>query len=220
MRLCAVIPAYNEEAHVAGVVERTRPQVERVLVVDDGSRDETAARAREAGAEVLVHETNRGKGASLRDGLDRAAEAGFEAAILLDADGQHLPEEIPRFAAAAAEADLVIGNRMAARAGMPFVRWHTNRVMSRIISSLAGAPIADSQVGFRLLRCAAWRLLQLESSNFDFESEMLVAASRAGLRIASVPVSTVYQDEVSKISPVRDTVRFVRLVWRLWRKRG
>lgn len=220
MRVCAVIPAYNEAATIGEVVRRALGQVGTVLVVDDGSRDGTGDAARAAGAEVLVHDPNRGKGASLRDGFDWACARGFDAAVALDADGQHLPEEIGRFVAVAGQADLAVGNRMAERADMPFVRWQTNRIMSGIVSWLAGARIPDSQCGFRLVSAEAWQRLDIQTSNFDFESEMLVSAGRKGLRIVAVPISTVYAGEQSKINPVTDTVRFFRMVWRLWRKGG
>jgi len=217
---CAVIPAYNEAAHIADVVARARRFTAAVLVVDDGSDDECFRLAEAAGAIVLRHERNLGKGASLQHGLDWAAQSEkYAFAITLDGDGQHLPEEIPRFLAIAAGYDLLIGNRMAARNNMPRLRWYTNRIMSAIISRLAGVSIPDSQCGFRLIRCAAWPRLIIRSRNFDYESEMLVAAGRAGLRISSVPITTVYGAEKSKIRPVQDTVRFLRLIWRLWRQR-
>ncbi len=220
VKICAVIPTYNEADKIGGVVARALAQVPAVLVVDDGSRDETAGRARAAGAVVLARGYNLGKGASLAEGLDWAAANGYEAAVTLDGDGQHMPEEIGRLVAAGEAADLVVGNRMADCRDMPFVRWVTNRVMSRIISWLARAEIPDSQCGFRLIRTAGWKRLNVLSRNFDFESEILVAAGRGGLRVAHAPISTVYADEVSKINPVTDTIRFIRLVWRLLRTGG
>ena len=218
MNICAVIPAYNEEKAIADVVGRTLAHVGTVLVVDDGSEDQTGDLAKGAGARIITNNPNLGKGASLRLGLDWAADNGFEAAITLDADGQHLPEEIPRFIEAAPNADLVIGNRMAEQGSMPYVRWQTNRFTSWVVSRLAHVRVADSQVGFRLLKTAGWKQLEIMTNNYDFESEMLVSAGRKGLRIVSVPVSTVYGEEESKINPVVDTIRFARMVWRLWRK--
>lgn len=217
-RVCVIIPAYNEAERIAAVIVGVREHLPRVLVVDDGSADNTAATAREAGAEVLRHEVNRGKGESLRDGFDWACENGYEAILALDADGQHLPAEIPLFLSACAQADIVVGNRMAERHNMPFTRWHTNNFMSGLLSRLAGTPLPDSQCGFRLIRASTWRSLQIESSNFDFESEVLVSAGRKGQQIVFVPISTVYAGETSKISPVTDTIRFFKMVWRLWRQ--
>ncbi len=223
MKTCALIPGFNEEAHIEDVVKRSRPLVDAVLVVDDGSSDKTAAVAREAGAEILQHDVNQGKGLALRHGLDRAVAEGFDAAITLDADGQHIPEEIPLFLAAAAEADIVVGNRMGDVAKMPWLRLKTNQFTSWVVSRLAGVHVADSQVGFRLIRTTVWQEIadRVLSCNYDFESEILVAAGRAGFRLAEVPVSTVYGDETSSIHPVRDTIRFFSMVWRLsWQRRA
>jgi glycosyltransferase involved in cell wall biosynthesis len=217
--VAGLIPAWNEADRVGPVVAGARAHLPTVYVVDDGSGDGTAAAAEAAGATVLRHPANRGKGAALVTGFERARAEGFDVVVTLDADGQHLPAEIPRLLAAAERADLVVGNRLAGRAGMPLVRWHTNRLMSRIVSRLAGVRIPDSQCGFRCLRLAAWGALRVESRNFDFESEILVRAGRAGLRVVAVPVSTVYNDHASRIRPVTDTVRFFRLVGRLaWRR--
>jgi glycosyltransferase involved in cell wall biosynthesis len=215
--LCAVIPGLNEAERIEPVVRGALEHVDRVFVIDDGSTDQTAAVAREAGAEVLQHATNLGKGASLRDGLSRAFEEGCDLAITLDADGQHLPGELPRFLEAwGAGADLVVGTRMGDAATMPWLRRNTNLVMSWIVSRLAGAPIPDSQNGFRAITRRTWETLgpTLTTSGFDFESDILIQAGRRGLRIASVPVSTIYGDEQSRIRPCRDTIRFFSMVAR------
>lgn len=219
MRIAALIPAFREEKHIAEVVAKTRLHLERVLVVDDGSGDATAELARAAGAEVLVNQRNLGKGASLVVGLNHLFDTGADAAVCLDADGQHAPEEIPRFVRAAVDADLVIGNRMADVKDMPFARLWTNRVTSWILSSLAGVTVPDTQCGFRLVRKEAWRGVVVESRNYDFEGEMIVAMGRKGFRVTSVPVSTIYGDEASSINPFVDTVRFFKMVWRLWRRK-
>src|ERR1700736_6769488 len=139
--IAAVIPAYNEEKHIGDVVRRTRQKLDDVLVVDDGSRDKTAERARQAGAEVIVHPKNRGKGETIKTGLRHWLEGQIDFVIILDADGQHRPEEIERFVAAALSADkpkLVLGNRMKDVSTMPLVRRLVNRWMSQQISALCG----------------------------------------------------------------------------------
>lgn len=216
MKIAALIPAFREERHIAEVVERTKPYLSDILVIDDGSGDRTAEIAREAGATVHVNEKNMGKGASLVVGLDKLFDEGYDAAVCLDADGQHLPSEIPSFLEAAENADLVIGNRMANVKEMPFARLWTNRVTSWILSRLAGVGVPDTQCGYRLVRRDAWRGVTIHSRNYDFEGEMIVAMGRKGFRVASVPVSTIYGDEVSTINPVRDTIRFFKMVARLW----
>ena len=215
----ALIPCYFEEKHVQDIARRTRVQLDQVLVVDDGSTDATEAEARASGAEVIRHSTNQGKGAAIKTGLrELSGRASVEYVLVLDGDGQHLPEEIPAFveAANATHAALLVGNRMSDTRTMPFVRRMTNRFMSAQISAVCGQPIPDTQCGFRMFhRDLAAALCETRSSKYDFETEMLVIAARRGGSIAAVPVSTVYGDEVSKIHPLRDTIRFFQLMHRL-----
>jgi glycosyltransferase involved in cell wall biosynthesis len=222
--VAALIPAYFEEKRVAGVARRTLAQLDQLLVVDDGSTDATQAEARNSGAQVIRHPVNQGKGAAIKTGLrELTARAGVRYILILDADGQHLPEEIPIFLAEAnrARAPMIVGTRMSDSKTMPVVRKLTNLFMSSTISRLCGQKIPDTQCGFRMIdRDLATVLCDTESSKFDYETEMLVIASRRGCRIASVPVSTVYGDEKSKIHPVRDTVRFFKLMRRLERATG
>ncbi len=216
-KIAAIIPAYQEEKHVGGVVLRTRAQLNHVLVVDDGSSDQTALRAREAGAEVIVHPANRGKGETIKTGLHHWFDRDFEFIIILDADGQHRPEEIDRFVAAAlgpAHPRLLIGNRMKDVARMPPLRRLVNRHMSNQISRVCGQAIPDTQCGYRMLHRDLIPEMFGGAERFDYETEMLIFASRRGFRIESVPISTVYSDEVSSIHPVRDTIRFFKLMQR------
>jgi glycosyltransferase involved in cell wall biosynthesis len=186
------------------------------LVVDDGSADKTAERAREAGAEVIVHEQNRGKGETIKTGLRHWLDRQSDFVIILDADGQHRPEEIDRFveAARANEAKMFLGTRMNDVSSMPLVRRIVNRWMSGRISAVCGQQIPDTQCGFRMLHRQLIPELLGGAARFDYETEMLIIASRKGFRIDSVPISTVYSDEVSSIHPVRDTLRFFKLMQR------
>jgi glycosyltransferase involved in cell wall biosynthesis len=215
-KIAVVIPAYHEEKHIGEVVLRARAQLEHVLVVDDGSTDKTAEHARIAGAEVIVHPQNRGKGESIKTGLRHWLDRQFDFVIILDADGQHRPEEIDRFLDVAASngVALVIGNRMDDVARMPRLRRMVNRYMSKKISRLCGQEIPDTQCGFRMLHRELIPELLGGTARFDYETEMLIIASRKNFRIHSVSISTVYSDEVSSIHPVRDTLRFVRLMRR------
>ncbi|PYJ19917.1 MAG: hypothetical protein DME20_06550 [Verrucomicrobia bacterium] len=226
-RTAAVIPAYQDEKHIGEIVRRTRERLDHVLVVDDGSSDHTAQRAREAGAEVIVHDQNRGKGEAIKTGLGRWLAAagpsggGLDREVtwvsLLDSDGQHLPEEIDRFMAAAVSATqptFFIGNRMSNLTGMPFIRRVVNRYMSKRISRLCGQKIPDTQCGFRMLNRQLIPELLGGGDRFDYETEVLIIASRKGYEIESVPITTVYSDQVSKIRPLRDAIRFFKLMWR------
>ena len=221
--VAGLIPAYFEAKQVAEVARRTRLQLDQVLVVDDGSTDATATEAGRGGAEVIRHEVNQGKGAAIKTGLRRlSARDGVQYILILDGDGQHLPEEIPLFLEEAnrSRAPMIVGSRMHDLKTMPFVRKMTNRFMSLQISAVCGQKVPDTQCGFRMIdRMLAGALCDTETSKYDYETEMLVIAARRGCRIASVPVSTVYGDEVSKIHPIRDTIRFFKLMRRL-RRRG
>ena len=214
--VAAIIPAYLEEKHIAEVVRRTLAQLDNVLVIDDGSTDATAETARKAGAEVIVHPENLGKGESIKTGLRHWLERDFAYVVILDGDGQHLPEEIARFLAAAAStrAHLLLGTRMSDVRDMPLLRRVVNRYMSGKISRLCGQQIPDSQCGFRMVHRDLIPDLLGGADRFEYETEMLILASRKGCRIESVPISTVYSDEVSSIHPVRDTLRFFKLMRR------
>ncbi len=207
----AIVPCLNEARAISAVVVALRPFVREILVVDDGSTDGTAAVASASGATVCRLERSLGKGAALAVGWMAAATQGAEWVLLLDGDGQHDPKDAPGlFAAATAGVRLVVGNRMSQAAAMPWLRRQTNRWMSRRISGLAGIPIPDSQCGFRLAHLASLQQAGLQSQQFEIESEMLVAFARAGWGVAFAPVQVRYRDERSKISPLRDTLRWLR----------
>ncbi len=226
----AVIPAYQDEIHIADIVRRTRERLDHVVVVDDGSTDHTAQRAREAGAEVIVHDQNRGKGEAIKTGLTHWLAANSPSIppvdgvdrqitwiILLDSDGQHLPEEIDRFLLAAADATrptFFIGNRMNNVTGMPFIRRVVNRYMSKEISRVCGQKIPDTQCGYRMVDPELIPDLLGGGHRYDYETEVLIIASRKGYQVESVPITTVYTDQVSKIHPVRDAFRFFKLMRR------
>jgi glycosyltransferase involved in cell wall biosynthesis len=213
----AVIPAFQDEKHIGDIVRRTRKQLVHVLVVDDGSSDQTGQRARDAGAEVIVHDQNRGKGDAIKTGLEHCFSREITWVILLDSDGQHLPEEIDRFLAVAAHATqptFLIGNRMNNVAGMPVIRRVVNHYMSRQISRVCKQEIPDTQCGFRMLNRELIPQLLGGGDRFDYDTEVLILVSRKGYRIESVPITTVYTDQVSKIRPLRDAIRFLKLMWR------
>jgi glycosyltransferase involved in cell wall biosynthesis len=216
----ALIPAYNEAARVGNVVTEARRHVDEVVVVDDGSADDTAVVAGNAGAKVLRHDRNQGKGKAIATALDYFGRSGAEFAVLLDADGQHDPAEIPKFVEAARreQADVVVGNRMADTKDMPLVRKLANQFTSWVTVRLARHRIPDSQCGYRLVRRNVLKDLRFSTARFETETEMLIQAGRAGHKIASVPIRVIYGDQgrASHIHPLRDTVRFFKLVARYW----
>ena len=219
----AVIPAFNEAVHIKGVILGVAEQIpaSNILVIDDGSSDGTVAEAEGMGVDAIRNPVNLGKGATLLKGFGLMTEKpGVEAVFTLDADGQHAPGEISAFIAAYRErkADIVIGSRMADTTGMPALRRFTNWFTSAVISLRAGVRIDDSQSGYRLLRLSMVNKLNLVTRNFDLESEILIKAARLGAVIISVPIATIYGEEKSKINPLVDTWRFLKLVIRsfLW----
>ncbi len=216
MHLWAIIPAFNESKHIEGVVREAKGFCAEVLVIDDGSDDATATAARKAGALVIIQSRNAGKGRALRTGFDYALQYECEAVVTLDADGQHRPAEIASLIETqeATGADLVIGSRMSSTRGMPWVRRLTNWFTSAVISKLTGQKIADSQSGFRLLNRRVLESIQIRRKHFDAESEFLIESSRLGFRPAEAPISTIYGEEKSKIHPLLDSWRFLRLIMR------
>lgn len=209
IKTAAIIPAFNEAASVARVVEGVRPAVDRVVVVDDGSTDGTGDLARQAGAEVLRLPVNAGKGNAVRTGIGHVLAGDFTHVLMLDGDMQHLPHEAAALLATAADsgADVVLGERRFSRQGMPASRYHANRLGSLVLSWFIGVPLRDTQCGFRVFRADALRGLPLRATGYEIETEMLVKIRRRGGRLVTVPVSAVYAGERSKLRPVRDTTR-------------
>ena len=217
MNVCALVPVYNESRFIGEVVKGCLHHVSVVYVVDDGSTDGSGAIAQQAGATVLRHPTNRGKGVALKTGFGRILREGrCDGVVTLDGDRQHDWNEIPKFLAYMQErrCDIVVGNRMGDVHIMPFRRRATNFLSSRVLSLITGQRIEDSQCGFRLIRTGVLKGLVLKTTDFDTESEMLVEAARRGARIGNLRIATIYGTETSSIRPIRDTWRFVRLAGR------
>lgn len=215
---CIVIPAYNEAATIAEVVAGASEHAP-VLVVDDGSSDATAERARTAGARVLVNEHNSGKAASLWRGMNQALTDGAEAVITMDADAQHDPAELPRLQAAylAAPRRVILGARLRERHVTPPLRLFGNRMANFWISWAAGHPVADSQTGYRVYPAELLRRLRptvARERSFVFESEILIEAARLGFPTEPVPITAIYRP-AARPSYYRgglDTWRIVRMV--------
>lgn len=215
MKTCVIIPTYNESSAVAGIVAQVMAQGLFVLVVDDGSTDDTIAVARAAGAQVLGNPRNLGKGASLIRGFDYALSEGFDSVVTMDGDGQHLAQDLPFFIRLAqfSNSGIIIGNRMLRAKNMPAVRYVTNIVMSWIISVVSGQKIPDTQCGFRLIKRQVLEAVKLHTAKYETESELIIEASRKGFKIESVPIKSVYSGERSKINPFIDTCRFIKLMF-------
>lgn len=204
-----VIPALDCAASIGRIVMGLRAHTEHVVVVDDGSSDETAERARSAGAQVESLGRNYGKGVALRRGIELALELEPAAIALVDGDGQHDPEDLPVLLRAwdAGDGDLIVGSRLGDRDSIPSARYWNNFIGTRILSWMSGVELEDSQSGYRLISAPVLASLQLETDRYAIESEMLLKAANRGARIAHVPIRTIYQDESSHFRPFTDTVR-------------
>jgi glycosyltransferase involved in cell wall biosynthesis len=210
--ILAVIPAYNEAPRIAAVVRELIHLGLPVLVVDDGSRDQTAQLAAAAGATVLRRD-NGGKGTAIITGCRWAVAGGWRRVLLLDGDGQHDPREAPMLIAAGRSgADLVIGRRSLRLGRQPLYRRCFNRLSSLLVTLAAGRQVRDSQSGFRFCDPRLLLALPLAGRRYDLETEVCILTARAGLRLVEVPISVIYNDKVSGVHPLYDTLRFFRAV--------
>jgi glycosyltransferase involved in cell wall biosynthesis len=211
--VCAIIPAFGEARFIGTVVAGVLEHLDQVIVVDDCSSDQTTKVAREAGAEVIRHSRNLGKGAAIKTGLRKVADS-YRFFLFLDGDGQHDPAEIPKFLAkaTATQAHLVVGNRMGNATTMPAIRRWTNKFMSWQISRLCCREVPDSQCGFRMARSELLPFLHESRDGFAFETENLLLAARHGFQIEFVPIRTIYGEERSKVKPMRDTFRYIQVL--------
>jgi len=218
--VAVVIPAYRVAAALSGVLERVHDAAPgaQVVVVDDGSDDDTAAVAACAGAVVLRHPENRGKGCALASGLGAAVALGAGVVVTMDADGQHAPEAIPLLVASLAEPgwDLVVGSR--ARNGrMPAGRQLSNWLSSALISRAVGFRVPDSQSGFRAMRREVAVAVRPRGSRYEFETEFLFLAARLGFHVGAISVPTVYDGAPSHFRYGADTLAVASVFVRHWR---
>ena len=220
MTPCVVLPAYNEAENIKSVIRAIKALKLDVLVVDDGSEDETYLVAAKEQAYLIRHPRRVGKGASLKDGIDYAIRNGYNTIITMDADGQHDASDIPAFLNRVNEtgSSVVVGNRMDNPIGMPLIRILTNKFMSFIISGICKQKIPDTQCGYRLFKKEALEELQIEAQKFEVDSEVLIKVAQRGQKIESVPIRSIYADEVSKIRPIRDSFRFILFLFKIWFK--
>jgi glycosyltransferase involved in cell wall biosynthesis len=211
MKICIVIPAHNESKTIGVLVHALREKPFDVVVIDDGSTDQTGDIAKKSGAVVIRHDQKSGKGYALQKGFDYALHHDYDGVVIMDGDGQHDIENIGAFLALAEKnpASVIVGNRMGNARGMPLLRYCTNRFMSRLIAWACGQPIADTQCGYRYIGCDVLREINLTCRDFEIETEILMKACKKGFKIADVPIKTIYRNEESKIRPFKDTVRFI-----------
>ncbi len=225
-KICVLIPAHNEGKHIGKIVSEVKKIISSVFVVDDGSTDNTSAEAEKNGADVIKHPQCRGKGAALKTGFRYIRNLPFEAIITMDGDGQHSVTDLPAFLEAIEKkkrAGIIVGKRKIKGTQMPAIRRLTNLSMSLLISLLAFQWIPDSQNGFRAIRKNVLAKIILITDHFETETEVLLRASWKGVKISSVPVSTIYGKEKSKIRPGKDTAKFflmlLKVIFSIWKKK-
>jgi len=221
-KVLIVIPAYNEEDNIGLLLKRILKlfPLNDVLVVDDGSTDNTYSIAKDSGANLISQPSNFGKGMALKKGFEFAIKNGYQAVITMDADLQHNPSEIPKFLVAfKEEVDLIIGTRHPSLNEMPLVRFLVNHTTSLVASLLSGIRVRDSQSGYRLLSTDLLSNINIETYRFQTETEIIIKAARLGYGVKEIPVETLYLKETrSHINPIIDTIRFIllsiKLLWR------
>src|SRR3989338_3845774 len=218
-KLWAVIPAYNEESSIAGIIKKTKRYIANVIVVDDGSKDNTKYFAEKAGAVVLRHIINLGKGAALKTGCDFAMKKGAKSMVVLDADAQHNPEDIPRFIEKLKKSDIIFGYRKSS-SKMPFILRFGNWFISNVAGFLYSVKLNDTQCGFRAFSREAYKKIRLSASDYSMESEMISKAGKQRLKYVQIPIETIYSDRY-KGTTIVDGIKIVlnMLWWKLFNGR-
>lgn len=219
-KIWAVIPAYNEQKNIAGIIQKTKRHAGNVIVVDDGSSDKTSEIAEKEGAVVVRHIINLGKGATLKTGCDFAVKKGAEFIIVLDADAQHNPDDIPRFIEKIEKSkkyDIVFGYRKAS-AKMPLVLRFGNWFISNVVRLLCKIELNDTQCGFRAFSREAYKKIRWEASDYSMESEMISRAGKQKLKYVQIPIETIYSDKY-KGTTITDGIKIVlNMIW--WKMLG
>ncbi len=220
MKIGFLIPVYNEEKTINRLIEMLPGERKDIIVVDDGSTDKTSEIIGMTGATLLKHKQNMGKGQAHRTGFKYGVKHKYDYLITLDGDGQHNPKEVSKFIKRIENKgeDIIVGVRKRSLFNMPWIRYFTNLTTSFVVSFLSHRTIRDTQCGYRAISTKVLRKVSLATCNFQTESEILIKAAKLGYRIGEVPISTIYQKENSKISPVIDTLRFIVLAFKsIWR---
>ncbi len=218
LKVLAAIPAYNEANHIVSIIKETRRYVDQILVIDDGSTDGTGEIAEAAGAIVIKHDRNQGKGAAINHAFRIARELQPKAMVLLDGDGQHDPAEIPLLLepVLSGEADMVVGSRFLRNNHIPKYRMLGQTILTLTTNIGTGIRISDTQSGFRSFSQRAINKMSFRESGFAVESEMQFKARQYNLQVAEVPIATNYDEKVKRSPVVHGfgvLFRVIKLIW-------
>lgn len=215
--IVVIIPAFNEEKNIKNVIRKCKEYIQKIIVIDDGSSDNTSQIAKNEDTIVIINRENLGKTDSLKKGFRKGTDESADIFLLLDADGQHNPDEIPLFLEKIHEGyDLVIGARKFRPELMPKIRILANAVSSYLVSLICGVKIKDSQSGYRALTREVVEEITITSSRFQADTEMIVKAAKHGFKVGFVPIETIYHPEAkSKVHQFIDPLRFIFLITRL-----
>lgn len=204
MKVAIVVPVFNEEKHISGVIKDIKSAKLPIIVVDDGSTDTTSLKLHGASktkyVAVLTHKVNLGKGAAMKTGAEYAFSKGFGAVIFMDSDGQHVAGDLPQFIKALEDGYGIIYGSRNMQMGMPLVRYIGNKFASIMVSQLFGVYVSDILCGFRGLTKSAYKSIKWESTGYAVETEMIIRASKKKLKFKEVPVQTLYHDNFKGVS--------------------
>ncbi|MBN2011330.1 glycosyltransferase family 2 protein [candidate division KSB1 bacterium] len=216
MRLGIIIPAFNAGSRLHSVLTGVKKYTKNIVVINDGSTDNTQKIALNDKVPVLSHLQNLGKGGALKSGFAYALNAKWELVITLDADGQHDPSFIPYFIDAYRITNdaIIIGSRMTSLESMPFHRILSNKITSGLVGLLSGIRVLDSQSGYRLIHSDVLKTIKLHTSRYETETEILIKSGLKGFRCSAINISTIYNGEPSSMHLVKDTLRFIKLYFK------
>ena len=212
-----VIPAYNEGKTIFEVLQKTKQFSKNIIVVDDGSQDNTVSEAARAEVKVIKHKVNLGKGAALKTGCEYALQQGASKIIAMDADGQHDPQEIPVFLAALDQYEIAFGSRKAPKS-MPAILKFGNKVLTKTMQILYGVRVEDSQCGYRGFTAEAYRKIRWEATDYYVETEMAIKAGKKKLKHTTIPIETIYADKYKGTTVIDGVAIVIKMIgWKLWR---
>ena len=223
-KIAIVIPVYNESKIIGKFIQDLNKIKVSFWIVNDGSTDNTLDILRSHyNTNYLTYSKNRGRGSAVKKGAKELIKQGYTHILIMDADGQHLISDIPIFLECLKQhpnADIIVGNRLLNPSKMPIIRYYTNVFMSKVISSMIRQKVSDTQCGMKLVNLFAFTSIPLKCDRFDFDSELLLEAGTCGFKIKNVPIKCIYhKNRISKINPLTDTIRFIKLLGRYYGKR-